>query len=249
MKLEGKTVIVTGGTGGLGWRICKKLADSKMKIVLVYLSSKEKADGYVSELKKDGTDAIALRADVTTDEGVNAMKECALSHFGAIDALVLDAAYNQFVKFDDVEALEPEIWNKIMLCNLTAPFLAIRVIGAEMRRRGGGRIVTISSGAGFSPGGSSVAYCVSKAGVIHLTHCMAVALAPTVLVNGVAPGIMEGTRMTERLEPSHRERAFATTLNKKGANKDDVADAVRFFIETDSATGQNLVVDGGKTFH
>jgi 3-oxoacyl-[acyl-carrier protein] reductase len=249
MNLEGKVAIVTGGTGGLGWRICKKLAARKMKVVLVYLNSKEKAETCAAELRKEGSAALAIQADVTTEAGIQAMMTAALAGFGGLDALVLDAAFNQFINFDDLEGLTPELWNKIIGYNLTAPYLAMRLIGPEMKRRGGGRIVTISSIAGLSPSGSSIAYAVSKAGLIHLTRCMAVALAPGVLVNGIAPGLLEGTRMTANLTPEYAAESRRTALIKKAADCDDVADAVGLFIETDSITGQNLVVDGGKFFH
>ncbi|MDR1179076.1 MAG: SDR family oxidoreductase [Spirochaetales bacterium] len=248
MRLDGKVAVVTGGTGGLGWRICKKLGAAKMKIILVYLQSKEKAENYVEELRKGEVQAEAVQADVTTEAGIQTMAGAAISRFGGLDALVLDAAYNQFVSFSDLENLTPQLWEKIIAYNLTAPYLAMRLIGPEMKKRGGGRIVTVSSVAGLQPSGSSIAYAVSKAGLIHLTHCMAVALAPSVLVNGVAPGIMEGTRMTANLVPEFAEKSRKASLIQKAADTDDVADAVRLFIETDSITGQNLAVDGGRVF-
>jgi 3-oxoacyl-[acyl-carrier protein] reductase len=176
------------------------------------------------------------------------MMDAALSRFGGLDALVLNAAYNQFVPFAVLEALIPPLWNKIIDYNLTAPYLAMRLIGPEMKKRGGGRIVTVSSIAGLHPRGSSIAYAVSKAGLIHLTRCMAVALAPDVLVNGVAPGLMEGTRMTANLTPEFAEKARKTALTQKATDTGDVAAAVRLFIETDTITGQNLAVDGGRVF-
>jgi 3-oxoacyl-[acyl-carrier protein] reductase len=248
MKLEEKVAIVTGGTGGLGWKICQKLGEAKMKIVLVYLQSKEKAEGYVEELRKNGVPAAAVQADVTTEAGIQTMKDAAISRFGGLDALVLDAAFNQFVSFSDLESLTPQLWEKIIAYNLTAPYLAMRLIGPEMKKRGGGRIVTVSSIAGLQPSGSSIAYAVSKAGLIHLTRCMAVALAPSVLVNGVAPGIMEGTRMTANLTPEFADKSRKASLIQKAADTGDVAGAVRLFIETDSITGQNLSVDGGRIF-
>ncbi len=249
MKLEGRCAVVTGGTGGLGWRICRALADGGMKVVLVYLNSREKAEEYAAELRAGGTEAVAVQADVTTDRGIAAMAGEAERRFGGADALVLDAAFNQWVPFPDLEALEPSLWGKIMDYNLTAPYKAIRAMGPGMKKRGGGRIVTVSSIAGFHPSGSSIAYCVSKAGLIHLTRCMAVALAPEVLVNGVAPGLMEGTRMTENLAPEYAESARKSALIGKAADRDDVADAVRTLIATDSITGQTLIVDGGKVYH
>ena len=249
MNLVGKVAVVTGGTGGLGWRICKRLGSAKMKIVLVYLNSKDKAEAYAEELKNDGVEALAVQADITTPEGIQKMMDTAISRFRALDALVLDAAFNQWVDFKDLDGLNPELWGKIINYNLTAPYLAIRLIGPYMKAQGGGRIVTISSVAGFHPAGSSIAYAVSKAGLIHLTRCMAVALAPSVLVNGVAPGLMDGTRMTDNLDPAYAEQARQSVLIQKAADKDDVAGMVRLLIETDSITGQNITVDGGKYFH
>jgi 3-oxoacyl-[acyl-carrier protein] reductase len=220
-----------------------------MKVVLVYLNSIEKAKTYLAELEREGREAVSVQADITTEAGIEAMTNKALSRFGGIDALVLDAAYNNPVRFDDLGALTPELWNKIIGFNLTSPYLAMRRIGPEMKQRGGGRIVTISSIAGFNSSGSNLAYCISKAGLIHLTHCMSVALAPSVLVNGIAPGLLEGSHMTDILPPEFAAKARQTSLTKEMVKRDDVADAVRLFIETDSITGQNLVVDGGRVFH
>ena len=118
MKLEGKVALVTGGTGGLGWRICKNLAQAKMKIALVYLNSSEKAKEYCNELKNDGTEAFAIKADITTLAGVQKMMDETLSRFQALDALVLDAAFNQWIEFPNLEGLNPEIWGKIINYNL-----------------------------------------------------------------------------------------------------------------------------------
>jgi 3-oxoacyl-[acyl-carrier protein] reductase len=103
--------------------------------------------------------------------------------------------------------------------------------------------------AGLTPTGSSIAYAVSKAALNHLTRCMAVALAPEVLVNCVAPGLMEGTRMTTRLHPDQVRNSLAGSLLQKAADRDDVADQVVTFARTDSTTGQTLVIDAGRFFH
>ena len=96
---------------------------------------------------------------------------------------------------------------------------------------------------------SSIAYAVSKAALIHLSKCLAVSLAPDILVNDVAPGLMEGTQMTNNLSPEYTQQSRDSVLLKRAADKDDVADAILTFIKTDSITGQTLVVDAGKVFH
>jgi 3-oxoacyl-[acyl-carrier protein] reductase len=118
-----------------------------------------------------------------------------------------------------------------------------------MKGQGRGRIVNIASVAGLAPTGSSIAYAVSKAGLIHLTRCMAVALAPHTLVNCVAPGLLEGTRATSNLRPEQISGAAATSLLKKAADKDDCADMVVTMCRTDTMTGQTTVIDAGRLFH
>ena len=99
--------------------------------------------------------------------------------------------------------------------------------------------------AGLRPSSSSIAYSASKAGLIHLTRCLAVALAPTVTVNCVAPGLVEGTRIAERLPEAVADGARRQAVLGRTASIDDIADQVVAFCRADSVTGQCLVVDGG----
>src|SRR5580704_3156843 len=103
--------------------------------------------------------------------------------------------------------------------------------------------------AGVGPTGSSIAYAVSKAGLIHLTRCMAVALAPETLVNCVAPGLLEGTRATSNLRAEQIQNSAASSLLKKPADKDDCADMVVTLCRTETMTGQTMVIDSGRYFH
>jgi 3-oxoacyl-[acyl-carrier protein] reductase len=177
------------------------------------------------------------------------MLAAATETFGGLDILILDAAYNKWIPFPDLQTLDAENWNYIMNFNLTAPYLAARSAAPLMKKRGGGRIVTITSIGGLQPQASSIAYAVSKAALIHLSKCLAVALAPEILVNNVAPGLMDGTLMTDNLSPEYAQKSRDSALLKKAAGKDDVAAAVTLMCKTDSITGQTLVVDAGKYFH
>src|SRR5204862_2477418 len=113
--------------------------------------------------------------------------------------------------------LTMEVWDKIIAVNLTGPMRLTKAVGPVMKAQGSGRIVNISAVAGLGPTGSSIAYAVSKAGLIHLTKCMAVALAPQVLVNCVAPGLLEGTRATANLRPEQVEIGRKASLLGKAA--------------------------------
>lgn len=246
MELKGCTAIVTGGSGGLGQRICHALALNGANVVVNYAASETKAKGVADEMVKLGVRALALRADVTDVAAVQRMVEQTQAEFGRVDILVNDAADNKEVAFTDLDSLTHELWNHIMNVNLTGTFNCIKAVAPIMRAQGQGRIVNISSGAGIVPRGSSIAYAVSKAGMIHLTKCMAVALAPAVTVNSIAPGFMEGTRMSANWSPDYQAGAAARTLLKRTVSKDDVAEQLITFCRSDSVTGQTILMDSGR---
>ena len=116
-----------------------------------------------------------------------------------MDILVNNAAWNIGIPFTDLDALTPEIWDRVLETNLRGPYLLARAFAPHLRAHGAGRIVNIASVGGLYPASSSIAYSASKAGLIHLTRCLAVALAPDVTVNCIAPGLVEGTRMAQRI--------------------------------------------------
>ncbi|MEN3354646.1 MAG: ketoreductase [Betaproteobacteria bacterium] len=246
MELKGCAAIVTGGSGGLGQRICRALALNGVDVVVNYAESETKANSVVEDIVKLGVRAVALRADVTDSKAVTRMIEQARSEFGRIDILVNDAAFNKEVAFSDLDSLTHELWNHILATNLTGAFNCIKAIAPLMKAQGQGRIINISSGAGIVPRGSSIAYAVSKAGMIHLTKCMAVALAPAVTVNSIAPGFMEGTRMSANWSAEYAAGAADRTLLRRTVDKDDVAEQLITFCRSDSVTGQTLLMDCGR---
>jgi 3-oxoacyl-[acyl-carrier protein] reductase len=250
MQLQGRVAVVTGGSGGLGRRICHKLAEQGAHIVIVYRQGAQQAEDVASELRQSATGEIAtLAADVSDPAATGSMVEQVVDRFGRLDVLVNNAGFNKWIPFSDLESLTPELWDHIMRTNTTGPFLCTRAAAPHLAASGAGRVVNIASGAGLSPTGSSIAYAVSKAGLIHLTRCMAVALAPAVTVNCVAPGLMDGTRMTANLPPEMVAQARAGAALQRAADKDDVADQVLTFVRSGSTTGQTVVIDAGRFYH
>ena len=249
MEIRERVAVVTGGTGGLGQIICRRLAAEGANVGIVYQSSREKAEALAGELNGKGVRSLAVQADVSREEDVARLVASVMKEFGRIDILINDAAYNIWVPFNDLSAMTLEIWDKILQTNTTGPFLTMRAAGPIMKKQGQGRIVNISSLAAFQPAGSSMAYAVSKSALVHLTRCMAVALAPEVLVNCVAPGFMEGTRMSTNLSPPYIEKARKAALTGKAAEKKDVVEQILTLIRTESTTGQTIVIDGGRVFH
>ena len=218
MDLKGAVALVTGGNGGLGQRICHALAKDGAQIAVVYAQSRDQAEGVARELaSRHQVDAAAFACDVTDGAAVERLVAGVAKRFGRLDILVNDAAYNRAVPFHDLDNLTEEVWDRIMAVNLTGPMRLAKAVAPAMKAQGRGRIVNIASVAGLGPQGSSIAYAVSKAGLIHLTRCLAVALAPETLVNCVAPGLLEGTRATANLRPEQIERSASGSLLKKAA--------------------------------
>ena len=250
MDLRGATALVTGGNGGLGQRICHALAKEGVHIAVMYARSRDQAEGVARDLtSRHQINAAAFACDITDGAAVEKVVGDVTGRFGRLDILVNDAAYNIAIPFPDLDNMTMEEWDKIIAINLTGPMRLMKAVAPVMKSQGRGRIVNISSVSGVGPTGSSIAYAVSKAGLIHLTRCMAVALAPETLVNCVAPGLLEGTRATANLRPEFIERSASTSLLKKAADKDDCADMAVTMCRTETMTGQTVVIDSGRYFH
>ena len=249
MDLIGAVAVVTGGNDGLEMRICHALAREGVHVAVVCAQSRNQAEGVARELASHyQVNAAAFACDVTDGMAVERAVREMQERFGRLDILVNDAAYNKAIPFADLDSLTMEVWDKIIAVNLTGPMRLIKEVAPIMKAQGRGRIVNISSVSGVGPTGSSIAYAVSKAGLIHLTRCMAVALAPQVLVNCVAPGLLEGTRATANLRAEQVQSSAATALLKKPADKEDCADMVVAMCRTETMTGQTVVIDSGRYF-
>jgi NAD(P)-dependent dehydrogenase (short-subunit alcohol dehydrogenase family) len=249
VELDGKVALVTGGSGDLGTAICRALARHKMDVAVAFVGEKERAERVAAEVEQAGGRGWAIRLDQSSDTQPDEVVAQTATHFGRLDVLVNNAAWNIGIPFADLEALTPEIWDRMYATNLRGPYLLARAAARTMRVQGEGRIVNIASIGGLYPASSSIAYSSTKAGLIHLTRCLAVALAPGVLVNCVAPGLIEGTRIAGRLPAEVRESALQRAVLRRGTSAADVADQVVAFCRTDSTTGQVLSVDAGFVFH
>ena len=241
MKLSDAAVVVTGGRGGLGSKICEAfLAESArvMAVDIVPIDSGRLVAG-----------AVQRQADTATRDGIDAMVQAALDEFGVVDVLVNNAGINQWVEFTDLDGMSDELWNRILGTNLTGPWLCAKAVAPLMQRQQRGRIVSVASIAGLRPSGSSIAYCIAKAGIVHLTRCLAVALAPHVLVNAVAPGLMEGTGMTVNLSQEFIDGTKEVSALGRSAKLEDVAAQIVAFARSDTITGQTVPVDAGVVFH
>jgi NAD(P)-dependent dehydrogenase (short-subunit alcohol dehydrogenase family) len=248
MDLAGKTAIVTGGATGLGKATCLKLAAAGANLAIVYSRSETEANETAAECQGLGVQALALRADVAVDADVRAMVNQTKARLGRIDILINDAGVTIFHPMSDLDGIDEADWDRLMDVNVKAHWLTARAVAPHMREQGNGAIVNVTSTAGLRPAGSSLPYCVSKAGAIMLTKTLAVALAPEIRVNNVAPGVL-GTRWWGDRVENQLAGFVRTAALKRPTPIEDVADAILQAISNDSMTGQTLVVDGGVYFH
>jgi 3-oxoacyl-[acyl-carrier protein] reductase len=249
VDLEGRAAFVTGGSGSLGGAISRALAEAGCHIAIGYVGNREGADETLRVVETLGRTGCRVQLDQTEPAAIEPAVERAARDLGRLDILVNNAAWNIGVPFPDLDGLTTEIWDRIFTTNVRGPFQLARAVAPHMRKQGAGRIVNIASIAGVKPTGSSIAYASSKAALIHLTRCLAVALAPAITVNCVAPGLVEGTRMARRIPPAVVEEVRREAVLQRAAEAADIASQVLTFCRADSVTGQTVVIDGGYVFH
>jgi 3-oxoacyl-[acyl-carrier protein] reductase len=245
MDLKGKVALVTGGSGDVGGVIARVLATAGVDVAISYAGNLEGAATTVEAVEAAGRRSLVVQLDQRDPEAINAVVDKVVGEFGQVDILVNNAAWNIGIPFTDLDALTAEIWDRVQETNTRGPYLLDRAFAPHLRAHGAGRIVNIASAAGLFPGGSSIAYALSKASLIHLTRCLAVALAPDVTVNCIAPGLVEGTRMAQRIPEEMIEMARKQAVLGRTASIEDIAAQVVTFCRSESITGQVLVIDGG----
>jgi NAD(P)-dependent dehydrogenase (short-subunit alcohol dehydrogenase family) len=239
MDLRGKTALVTGGAHRVGRSIVLGLAEKGADVIVHYNRSRNEADATVEAARSCGVQAHSAFADLTQPDGVRAL-------FAAVDSASprLDVLVNSAAVLETVGLLEatPDDWEATINLNLKAAFFCLQEAARRMKAQGGGAIVNISDVAGRRPWRRYPIHSISKAGIEMLTRVAALALAPDVRVNGVAPGPVEKppALSMDRWEALGR----ALPLRRTGSAR-DVAAAVIFCLEQDYLIGETIPVDGG----
>ena len=237
MKLAGKRALITGGLGGIGRKVAERFAAEGAELALADVAPGESPVGdarcYVADLGRVA-ECRRLAAEVEAD-------------LGDIDLLVNCVGVFEQMAFDETTE---ENWDRNVDINLKGVFFLIQAVAPQMRRRGGGRVVNITSIAASQGFGTAQAYCAAKGGLLNLTRALAMVLAPDgINVNAVAPGFIR-TQMTEH---QWTDDAFIGGLGKMLATRggymepDAIAAAVLFLCSDDAAHvhGINLGVDDG----
>ncbi|WP_308281378.1 SDR family oxidoreductase [Pimelobacter sp. 30-1] len=242
---ERPVALVTGSTSGIGAAVARRLVADGYTVVLHSRSSVAAGEAMAAELG----DAVYVQADLADeDDRVRLVREAA-AHAGRLDVLVNNAGISRVVPHADLAAATPALWRELHEVNVIAPFHLVAEAEPHLRgaaRDGRGRagcVVNISSHAGVRPKGASIPYAATKAALNHTTRLLAVALAPEIRVNAVAPGLVD-TPLTADWTAAQelwRERAPM----RRAARPEDIAQAVAMLVASDYLTGEVLLSDGG----
>jgi 2-deoxy-D-gluconate 3-dehydrogenase len=243
--LEGKVVLVTGGSRGIGLEIAGQLLREKAKVVIC-ARKKEGLEGAASFLA-GGENLLAVPAHVAKEEDVEKLFDAVVRQYGTLDILINNVGMNLLTP--SLVDTEPATWNKILESNLTGTFLCSRKAAKIMKDRKAGKIVSVSSVAGSRAAPGMGVYGIAKAGIEMLTKVLAAELAPfNIQVNAVAPGMVR----TDFSKPFWSNEAFYEQMVKaipagRIAEPVDVVHPVLFLCSNLSGfiTGQTIMVDGG----
>ena len=244
--ISGKSVIVTGGSKGIGKGIARVFAKQAAK-VLVVARGLEAAEGAAREISEAGGTASAFGADVMKWEDMEAMAGVTVDRHGGIDVLCANAGVFPAAKLEDMTA---EQWDEVMGINLKGCFLSIKACLPHLRASGEGRIILTSSITGPLTGYPGWAhYGATKSGQLGFMRTAAIELAKDeITINAVLPGNIMIEGLVE-LGEEYLATMAASIPQKKLGVVEDIGNAAHFFASKEAAyiTGQTIVVDGGQT--
>jgi 3-oxoacyl-[acyl-carrier protein] reductase len=240
--LAGQVAVVTGASRGIGRAIALQLAQVGAKVVVNYASSSGAADELVAQIASDGGEAIAVQADVSKSDQVDALFSTVMEKWGRVDVLVNNAGITRDTL---LLRMKPEDWQAVIDTNLTGVFLCTRAVSKIVLKQKSGRIINIASVAGQMGNPGQANYSAAKAGVIGFTKTVAKELASRgITVNAVAPGFIT-TDMTSDVKAEGILQFIP--LGRYG-QPEEIAGMVRFLAADPAAayiTGQTFNVDGG----
>ena len=243
-ETQKRVAVVTGGSRGIGRAVCVALAEQGCQIVVNCQHGIEAAEETAALCREKGVDAITVQADVSTQEGCDALFKAVAEAFGRVDILVNNAGVT---RDNLIMRLSEQDYDKVLNTNLKGAFLCCKAASRLMMRQRYGRIVNLSSVVGLRGNAGQTAYAASKAGIVGLTKSLAKELASRgVTANAVAPGYIE-TDMTAALPEASRAAMVQGIPAARPGKPEEVARAVAFLASEESGyiTGQVLRVDGG----
>ncbi|MDA1372805.1 MAG: 3-oxoacyl-ACP reductase FabG [Proteobacteria bacterium] len=249
---DGKVVLITGSSRGLGAGFAKHLAKRGCKIVINYASSEAEAAQLYQEIAQYGGEEniLSIQADVSNRQAVISMFDTIMEKFGRVDVLINNAGINIDKPFLE---LGDDDWHTVINTNLTGTFICSQEFARRFASDELGHIINLGAITGIQGRKNGANYCSSKAGIITLTKCLALELAPQILVNCVLPGTMNTEEVMERYnlhDSETREKFINTIPMRRIGTVEEVCVMVDFIIDkVNYSTGQKFFVDGGLVMH
>ncbi|HXA19180.1 MAG TPA: glucose 1-dehydrogenase [Thermoanaerobaculia bacterium] len=248
LDLEGKTIVITGASRGIGAETARRMAAAGARVVVNYHGSEAAANAVVKEI---GDQAIAMRADVADPAAVKRLIEAVVTRFGSIDVLVNNAAVFEYNPFDgdDYEAWQSG-WRRTFDLNVFAAANAAWLAMRAMRQSGGGKIINVASRAAFRGETEFADYGASKAALVNLTRSIARGCAKdNIVASCVAPGFIETEMAKPELE-AHREEILSQIPLRRVGSTGDVAGVILFLASpmADYLNGVTIDINGGSWF-
>ncbi|CAB3963869.1 MULTISPECIES: SDR family NAD(P)-dependent oxidoreductase [Burkholderia] len=243
-NLNEKVAVILGGTGGIGVTTAVRFAEAGARVVVVGRTDLDAAWRIADTLPGEGHSGAV--ATITESATLTALADEVRARYGRADILVNAAGFTKPVRHADLDALTDDLIDEIMKVNWRGQFSAIRAFRALLDATGDGLVVNVSSIAGTTGNGSNVAYCAAKAGVDVMALSLGRALAPSIRVVNVSPGVVDTQFVPGRGDDFNEKAAATTPLRRIGA-PDDVASAIVACATTLTfSTGTTIVVDGGR---
>jgi 3-oxoacyl-[acyl-carrier protein] reductase len=245
LNLEGKGVLITGSSRGIGREAARMMVECGANVVINYRRRRDMAEGLVAQLNaRTPGKAAAVQADVSDRAQVERMVEETVERLGRIDVLVNNAGIWTYGSIADMPA---EVWDETIRVNLNSTYYCCRLVVPLMMRQGGGRIINVSSTAGQRGEAFHSHYAATKGAIISLTKSLAAELAPhNILVNCVAPGWVDTDMSTDALE-KEKDAILSTIPLKRPGKAAEIAGAILFLASNLSTyvNGEILNVNGG----
>ena len=241
-------VLVTGASAGIGRETAVAFARHGAQVVINYSRSEADAQETLRLVEAAGGKGFLAKADISGEAAATGLVHEAERLMGGLNVLVNNAGTTRFIPFGNLDAATADVWDSLYKTNVEGIFFCCREAAKVMPE--GSCIINVASVAGMMPYGSSIAYSVSKAAVIHLTKCLASVLSPKIRINCVSPGIIQNTRWNATnpgFDIKEYQSKAETVPMKRLGEPSDVADAILYLASGQAGyiTGVNLPIEGG----
>lgn len=246
LKLKGKTALITGGSAGLGAAIARQLAAENVNLAINYNNSEERAVKLAEELASEfGIKTVTIKGDIfDTSVGSKLVNET-VDKLGGLDIVISNAGWTKIVPYDDLDALDDELWDGCFNVNVKAHFYLFKAAKKIFdQNEDGGTFIVSASVAGRIVYGSSIPYAVSKAALIHLVRMLAKTQGPKVRIHAVCPGLLL-TEWGQRFSPERIEKTKNMSPINTLADVDETAAQFVLLSKLSTSTGSIVSMDGG----